>query len=162
MLQVWRIQQVAQILTLILLGVTDSLLLWGKVQWRGGILGDHFAGPVIFLLIIALAVWAFAIVWDLGLRMWHDQAVVLVEKNPYTRERLSTKEMVQYSLIWIPILEKLGKDDKKLADTAEVLKVWVRSERKEDPQLAKDIEKLFEHIKSDRIDLIGLEDKKQK
>ncbi len=154
MLQVWRIQQVAQILTLVLLGITDSLLLWKSVSWRGGIIENPYAGPLIIIIIIALAVWAFAIFWDLRLKMWRDQMNVIVERNPYSKERLSSKEVFMYALIYLPIFERLGKDDPKMADIAEVLRKWFKKETEEDPQLVKDVREIFRHIGADKFDLI--------
>jgi hypothetical protein len=160
MLQVWRLQQVAQIITLLLLAMNLSLQLFDLVKWRGEVLKNpYFTVPLIFLIMFAI-IWVSAIFWDLRLKMWRDQATVLVERNPYTKERLNAKEMAQYGLIWIPILERLGKEDKKLAETAEVLKQWVKKEWEEDPVLVKDVNELFGHIGSDRIDLTGLKQKK--
>jgi len=162
MLQVWRLQQVAQIITLLLLAINLSLQLFDLIKWRGEVLKNpYFTVPLIFLIMFAI-IWVTAIFWDLRLKMWRDQATVLVERNPYTKERLTAKEMAQYSLIWIPVLERLGKEDKKLAETAEVLKGWVKKEWQDDPVLVKDVGELFDHIGIDKIDLIGLNAKKQK
>jgi len=156
MLQIWRIQQPAQLITLVLLALNLSLQLFYFVKWRGAILNNvYLMIPLIFLLLFA-GIWVVAIFWDLRLRLWREQATVLVERNPYTKERLNAKEMAQYSLIWIPVLEKLGKDDPKLAEIAKVLKQWVKKEWEDDPQLVKDVGELFGHIGSDRMDLTGL------
>jgi hypothetical protein len=160
MLQVWRLQQVAQIITLLLLAINLSLQLFGFIKWRGEALKNPYLTiPLIFLTLFAV-IWIAAIYWDLRLKMWRDQATVLVERNPYTKERLNAKEMAQYGLIWIPVLERLGKEDKKLAETAEVLKGWIRREWKDDPVLVKDVGELFDHIGSDKMDLLGLKEKK--
>ena len=154
MLQVWRIQQVAQILTLVLLGITDSLLLWKSVAWRGGIIENPYAGPLIIMIIIAVSVWAFAIFWDLRLKMWRDQMNVIVERNPYSKERLSSKEVFLYTLIYLPLMEHLGKDDPKVKEIAEVLRKWFKKETADDQQLVKDVKEIFDHIGSDKFELM--------
>ncbi len=159
MLQIWRIQQPAQLITLVLLAFNLSLLLFNQIRWRGELLNNaYFFIPVSFILLF-LGIWAVAIFWDLRLRLWREQATVLVERNPYTKERLNAKEIAQYSLIWIPALERLGREDKKLAEIADVLKRWIATEWADDPQLRKDVQELFKHIGSDRMDLTGLQKK---
>ena len=161
MLQVWRLQQVAQIITILLLAINLSLQLFGFIKWRGEALKNpYIMTPLIFLALLAV-IWVVAIFWDLRLKMWRYQANVGIERNPYAKERLGAKEMAQYGLIWIPLLERLGKEDKKLAEAAEVLKSWIEKEWEDDPALVKDVGELFGHIGSDRIDLLGLKGKKQ-
>ncbi len=159
MLQFWRIQQVAQILTLVLLGVTDSILLWGKIQWRGGIISNPYVGPMIILLSIALVIWFFAIFWDLRLKMWREQTSVLIEKNPYMKERMAPKEIAIYAMTWIPVMEHLGKDDPVLKVYADELKDWLKREMKEDKLAPRDLEDILRHMGSERKDLFGLHDK---
>lgn len=157
MLQLWRVQQVAQILTLALLGVTDSFLIWDKVEWRGGIIADPYGGPVIILLTIALLVWAFAITWDLRFKMWREQTSVLIEKNPYMKEKFAPKEIALYAMIWIPIMERLGKEDPVLARNAQLLKDWLKREIREDELTTKDLKDIMEYMGKERKGLFGLE-----
>lgn len=161
MLQMWRFQQVAQPITLVLLAANLAVQLFNFVKWRGAVLGNFFTAVPLIMLILMLIMWAFAIIWDLRLKMWRDQATVLVERNPYTKEKLSAKEMAQYNMIWIPFLEELGKDSKKLADTAEVLKKWVKKASEDDRQLIKDLDDLLRHIGDDKIDVSWIKDKKK-
>jgi hypothetical protein len=137
---------VAQILTLVLLGVTDSFLLWDKVEWRGGIIADPYLGPFIILLSIGLAVWIFAIIWDLRLKMWREQMTVLTERNPYAKEKMSAKEIAIYQEFWLPLLEKFGREDAKLKRSADSLRTWLSKEVEKDPALARDVKELMEHI----------------
>lgn len=143
MLQVWRLQQVAQILTLALLGVTDSLLLWGKVQWRGGLLANHITGPLILLVIIGGAVWAFAIAWDLWLKMWRDQATVLVEKNPYNKEKFAPKEIVLHGMTWLPVMEKLAQNDPAMQKQVEAFKAWLTTAAREEYGMDDEIKEIL-------------------
>ena len=159
MLQLWRVQQVSQILTLALLGITDSILLWGKMQWRGGMISNPYLGPAIILLSIGLVIWAFAIYWDLRLKMWREQTSVLVEKNPYLKEKMAPKEIAVYAMTWVPMLEHLGKSDPVLKGYANDLKDWLKRELKEEELTSKDLEDILRHMGKERKDLFGLEDK---
>ena len=155
MLQMWRLQQVAQVLTLILLALNLALQVFGLIKWRtGSPLSISYVGVPLIMLLLVMAIWTFAIFWDLRLKMWRDQMNVAVERNPYSKERLSSKEVFLYALIYLPIFERLGKDDPKMADIAEVLKKWFKKETDEDPQLVRDIREIFQHIGADKYDLI--------
>jgi hypothetical protein len=157
MLQFWRVQQVAQILTLFLLGVTDSFLLWDKIQWRGGIIADPYLGPTILLLSIALVIWVFSIFWDLRLKMWRHQMSVLVEKNPYMKERFSPKEIATYGLVWLPMLDHMAKSDPSIKEHAVAMRRWLKRELTEDALTTKEIDEIFEYIGEERKDPLGLE-----
>jgi len=161
MLQVWRLQQIASVMTLVLLALSEATVIWGFLKYRGGLFANPYFMIPTLLVMFGAAIWAASIVWDLRLKMWRYQANVGIERNPYAKERLSAKEIAQYGLIWIPVLERLGKEDKKLAENAAVIKSWIEKEWEDDPELVKDVGELFGHIGSDRIDLLGLKDKKQ-
>ncbi len=156
MLQVWRLQQVSQIVTLVMLTATLSGIIWGYVKYRGGIFGNSVFGILIIALIIGLAVWTFAIFWDTRLKLWRDQMQVLVEKNPYTHEKMSPKELFTYVITWIPIMENLAKDDPKMEASLTVLKEWVRKEVAHDPHLVQEVKEILDHIGSDRYDLLDM------
>lgn len=156
MLQVWRLQQVSQIVTLVMLTATLSGIIWGYVKYRGGIFGNSVFGILIIALIIGLAVWTFAIFWDTRLKLWRDQMQVLVEKNPYTHEKMSPKELFTYIITWIPIMENLAKDDPKMEASLKVLKDWVRKEVAHDPHLVQEVKEILDHIGSDRYDLLDM------
>ncbi|OGS42391.1 MAG: hypothetical protein A3K67_00545 [Euryarchaeota archaeon RBG_16_62_10] len=157
MLQVWRIQQVAQIITIALLASTTAGILYDYLDtWHTGIFKEAITGIPILLLAIALAIWTFAIIWDLRLKLWRDQMTVLVERNPYTKEKLSSKEVLMFGIMWLPMMEKLSKDDPKLAASAEVIRSWVRKTADEDPETMKHVQELFAHIGKDGMALLEL------
>lgn len=160
MLQVWRLQQVAQVLTIVLLAITLSLQLYDYVRWRAGPLFETpYVGVPILLLILAIIIWCIAIYWDLRLKMWREQATVLIERNPYTKEKLTSKEIVVYGLMWLPIMEKMAKDDPKLAEAVEIVKQWMKRVSEEDPNTIPGIKDIFDHIGKDGMGLLGLEKK---
>lgn len=158
MLQMWRIQQVAQLLTLALLAINLSLQIWGYMKWRGEIMGSY-AGVLILLLILAAIIWAFAIIWDVRLKMWREQISVLVQKNPYMKERMSPKEIMLNAMTWIPVIEHLAKDDPSLKVHADGLRDWLKKEIVTDVSTPKELEDIIEHIGGDRKDLFGLNEK---
>jgi len=160
MLQVWRLQQVAQVLTIVLLAITLSLQLYDYVRWRAGPLFETpYVGVPILLLILAIIIWCIAIYWDLRLKMWREQATVLIERNPYTKEKLTSKEIVVYGLMWLPIMEKMAKDDPKLAEAVDIVKQWMKRVSEEDPNTIPGIKDIFDHIGKDGMGLLGLQKK---
>src|SRR5512137_367700 len=119
MLQMWRLQQVAQVLTLVLLALNLALQVFGLIKWRtGSILSTSYIGVPMIMLLLVMVIWTFAIFWDLRLKMWRDQANVAIERNPYSKERLSSKEAAFYLLYWVPLLEAMGKEDLTLRESA--------------------------------------------
>jgi hypothetical protein len=159
MLQVWRLQQVAQLLTLILLAINLSLIAWGYVKWRNGFLANPFTGVLSILLVLALAIWISAYTWDRRLKMWREQTSVLIEKNPFMKERFAPKEVALYALIWIPMMEHMGKNDPVLKANAEALKDWLKRELKADDLSPKELEDILHYMGKERKDLFGLEEK---
>lgn len=161
MLQVWRLQQVAQVLTLALLALNLSLQVFGLIKWReGSPLSTSWVGVPMILLVLAMAIWTFAIVWDLRLKMWRDQATVLVERNPYSKEKMSAKEIMIYGLLWLPLLEDIGKRDPKAKVAADALREWIRKASKEEAVMDKDLDDIFRYIGFGKKELMDFNTKK--
>lgn len=159
MLQVWRLQQVAQLLTLALLALNLSLQLYGYIRWRGAFFATPYTGVLFILLVLAALIWSFAIIWDIRMKMWREQTSVLIEKNPFMKERFSPKEVALYAMIWVPIMEHMGKSDPVLKANAESLKDWLRRELKADDLSPKELEDILHYMGKERKDLFGLEEK---
>jgi hypothetical protein len=159
MLQIWRLQQVAQLLTLILLALNLSLQAWGYVKWRSGFLANPYTGVLSILFALALAIWIFAYIWDRRLKMWREQTSVLVEKNPYLKERFAPKEVALTAMTWVPLMEYIGKNDPVLKANAEALKDWLKRELKADDLSPKELEDILSYMGKERKDLFGLEEK---
>ncbi len=158
MLQVWRVQQVAQILTLVLLAINLSLQLWGFMKWRGEIMGSY-AGVLIILLILAAIVWGAAFIWDVRLKMWREQISVLMLKNPFVKERMTPKEVAIYAMTWIPVLEHLGKENPALRAHADKLRDWLQREIDEDSLTVEELKDIIGYIGGEKKDLFGLKAK---
>jgi hypothetical protein len=157
MLQMWRVQQIAQIVTIALLAMNLALQVYNYMSWRGSLFSSPYTGVPVLLLILAAIIWGLAIVWDMRMKMWREQMTVLAERNPYMREKMSTKELVMYPLSWLPVLESLGKTDPKAKTSAEAMKVWMRKVMREDPALSADVREVFEHIGEPLPEYLDLE-----
>ncbi len=142
MLQIWRIQQVAQIVTIAMLSLTLATQLYPFFQHRGGIWETPYTGIPPIILAIALVIWAISIFWDLRLKMWRDQATVLVERNPYSKEKMSSKEILLYAITWLPIMDRMGKDDPNIKAAADAFRLWIRKISKDDLILQSDFKDL--------------------
>ena len=147
MLQIWRLQQVAQILTLALLALNLSLQMYGYIKWRGAFFATPYTGVLFILLVLAAVIWGFAIIWDLRMKMWREQQTVLMERNPYAKERMPSKEIVVYQLVWQPLLDKMGKDDPQIKAAANDLRDWLKKLSDQDPELAKDVKEVYDFIR---------------
>lgn len=161
MLQVWRLQQVAQLLTIFLLALNLSLQVWGYVKWRGEFLSNPYIGVFMILLALAAAIWSFAIIWDLRLKMWRDQMSVMIDKNPYMKEKFSPKEIALYATLWLPMLDFMAKSDPSIKERATFMRKWLKREMGEDALVAKDIDDILDYIGEKRKkDPLGLDDNK--
>lgn len=157
MLQMWRVQQIAQVLSLVMLAITNALLLYGYMEWReGSYFSTPYIGIPIILLVIGGAIWIAAFIWDMKMKMWREQATVLVERNPYNKEKMSPKEIMIYGLIWLPVMDRLGKDDPKLVEAAAALRAWMAKASKEDVSTIHDLEATLKYIGIEDTNLIEL------
>jgi hypothetical protein len=160
MLWMWRVQQVSQPLTLTLMAINLSLTVFGLIKWReGSPLSVSWIGVPLILLLLAFVILSFALIWDLRLKMWRDQATVLVERNPYSKEKMSAKEIMIYGVLWLPVLDDIGKRDPKAKIAAEALREWIRKASKEEPVMEKDLDDVFEYIGFGKKELMDFEKK---
>jgi hypothetical protein len=157
MLQVWRLQQVAAILTLALLSLNLALQMYNFMNWREGLFSSPYYAVPILLLIITLIIWAFAIIWDLRMKMWREQMAVAMERNPYAKEKLYAKEIANYAFMWLPILDNLGKTDPEAKAHADSLRTWVDKALKDDAAAMTEWKELLEYIGKypDRVGQLG-------
>ena len=151
MLQMWRIQQISQILSLVMIAATDALLVYDYMKWReGSIFSTPYIGVPILLLVIIAIIWAVSIVWDIRLKMWREQMTVVFEKNPFTKEKMTPKEIVIYSTLWLPIMEKMGKDDPQIKASAESLKKWLERSMHDDIVTEREVALIREYMDDPR------------
>jgi len=158
MLQVWRIQQVAQVLTIMLLAINLSLQLYGFISWRkGSLFSTPYSGVPMILLVTVAIIWGFAIVWDMRFKMWREQQAVVVERNPYAKERMTSKELVVYGITWLPLLDQLAKQNPEIKPAAEAMRNWLKQAAKEDPIATADMKDILNLITKDPSKVLDLE-----
>ena len=156
MLQMWRFQQVSQVATLALLALNLALQVYNFMSWRGSIFSSPYTAVPFLLLILVAGIWAFAIFWDLRMKMWREQMAVVMERNPYAKERMFSKELVVYAMLWLPMLEHLGEKDPKIKDSAEHLRAWLRKSYDDDKSLEKEIGDIMTYMGAKNDDIFGL------
>jgi hypothetical protein len=98
------------------------------------------------MLLLVAAIWGFSIFWDLRMKMWREQSAVAVERNPYAKERLYAKEIANYSMMFLPILESLGKTDPEAKAAADFVRRWINNALAEDPSVQIEWKELLEFI----------------
>lgn len=130
MVQMWRLQQIAMVGSLILLVINLGLTVYGYIKWR--IPNPYIGVPMVVLALVA-AIWFAAWVWDKRLRLWREQQCVIIDRSPYAAERLSPKEIVNMEWIWIPAIQHVD------PETAVKLRQWVATEYRNNPQLMESV-----------------------
>ena len=145
MLQMWRVQQVAQPISLAMLALTLSLTVWDYVKWRP-LFNNPWSGILMILLSLIAAIWITSILWDIRFKMWREQITVLMERNPYAKEKLNAKEVALYKLTWLSVMDRLAKDDPKVKEAAGILRAWIKRAEDLDPILRGDLEDIEKHI----------------
>ena len=120
------------------------------MEWRGDFFEDKYTAVIFIMLVIFAFVWAFALIWDMRLRMWREQQTVLAERNPYAKEKMTSKEIAIYSICWLPLLEQLGKTDPEMKKAAEYLRVWLEKAYTTDPIAAEDLKDIMDYLGNGR------------
>jgi hypothetical protein len=146
MFQVWRIQQVAAVLTIVLLALNLSLMMWGETKWWGGVFQNSYTAIPVFMVTLLVVIWLFSIFWDLKMKMWREQMAIAMERNPYSKEKMYAKEISGYALFWLPVLDHLGKTDPDAKASADALRVWIKKALSEDPAAQQEWKELLNYI----------------
>jgi hypothetical protein len=136
----WRIQQISTPANMAMLAVNLTLTVTAYIKWR---FGSSYIGIIVAFLILAGIIGTVGWAWD-RLRMWHEQNVVNVERNPYNERKMSPKEVYENQIIWVPILEHLG--NKKASD---IMARWTKEQLEADPSLKSRVEEMREHFEHD-------------
>lgn len=144
MVLLWRTQQIGQPTSLTLLAITLALQVNLYVGWR---FSNTYLGVGLALTAILFAVLLAGYVWDKGLRMWHEQGIVMVERNPYAMQKLTPKEVVYLTELWIPLGRCVGGE---MATKAEQLAEWCDDQTASDPKLKASVAVLMERYFEER------------
>jgi len=154
MLQVWRVQQVAAILTIGMLAVTLATTMSKSLEWRGGLFENAWFTVPFLILIIAVIIWSIAIFWDLRMKMWREQMAVSYERNPYAKEKMYSKEVMLNAITWLPVMDSLGKADPNIREAADALRAWLKKATEEDKSLQGELEDLLKILGTDHREFI--------
>jgi len=156
MTQLWRIQQSYTFLSLVLWGVVIALTAFPFV---GAFLQHQFgfdpAAPgfvaatlILLFLTVFAGLFSFGVVYDKYLRLWREQLDVMVEKNPYAREKLSPKEILMWRYIYLPAMRLSGPDNPNTRKEIEFVERWVEISIAADPNIRRAVEEAERWIRS--------------
>ena len=144
MVQVWRVQQIGGILSLVLMAIADTVLITNSIVWR---LGNYYLTVVLLLILLGSTILLCGWLWDKKAKMWREQMIVTVERNPYASLKLMPKEIIGYQVIYIPLMEFMAKTDEKnresLLHNAEMYRGWIRDGFAQDPELGKKVDEMW-------------------
>ncbi len=146
MLQMWRLQQIAQVATIALLALNLALQIYNYMSWRGSLFSSPYTGVPILLLILVAIIWGVAIIWDLRLKMWREQMTVIAERNPYMLEKMSAKELLMFDLVWLPLLDRMAEENPDAKNSAHVLRAWMKKVAEDDPRTREDAEQILRRM----------------
>lgn len=151
MRNLWRLQQSQMIISMLYWAAIMTLLVYPYVSWR---LERYFSisksdvtlGLLVLFFIVLLGVLAMGFLYDVTFKMWHEQQVVAAERNPYAKEKMNAKELVQWQYFHIPlmkadrrILKHLGQETDFLDESILKMDNWCRYNLKTDPTLKRDV-----------------------
>lgn len=136
MLWLWRLQQIGPPVNTVMIALTLTLTITAYIHWR---FTSTYIGFFVTFLALSCAIALFGWSWD-RVRMWHEQSVVTVERNPFFMHKMSPKELTVYKCLWIPLLREIGKDD--LADG---FTAWIDGQIAADPILEQRVKEIQAH-----------------
>jgi hypothetical protein len=141
-------------MTIGLLALNLSLQLYTFLDWRTGFFSTPYSAVPILLLLIIAFIWIISMIWDLRLKMWREQIAVTIERNPYVKEKLYSKEIMIYALTWLPIMDHFGKDDPNIREAAEAFRAWFKNQTDQDKALQGELESLLKILGPDHREFI--------
>ena len=143
MLMVWRFQQVNSFVVIFGLSMTLTLQAFPFVKWRFnqiGIVDNWLINLILFLVIFAGAV-IVGIIYDSLLKLWIQQQVINIERNPYAKEKLAPKGVLNRKFFFIPMLKKAG-----LRSEAIIQESWIEHNLEREPILRKDVYRIIKWV----------------
>jgi hypothetical protein len=140
---VWRVQQIGAISTLVITSITLSLVVSNMLVHR---IGNPYVSTLMAFGLLAGVIMTMGWFWDKKLQMWKEQNVVNVERNPYYMHKMTPKESLSYTHIWVPLLRTIAEkmDCPELHDTANAWDKWCKEQNAKDPVLNASVKELRE------------------
>lgn len=167
MTALWRFQQSQAILGLVLWGLLLTITSFPLISPRlydflanvFGITADRpgavLLGLAILFTLIVSALFAFGLIYDKYWRLWREQSDVAVDRNPYTRDRLTAKEILTWRHMFLPVLRaasssrtgngpNLG-EDQKVQEHIDFMEDWI-AQSLENPRTRRAVEETRDSI----------------
>lgn len=157
MTQLWRIQQSYTLLSLVLWGVVIALtanpIILPFLQHNLGV-DPSVPGVVAATLIIVFVgvfglLFAFGVIYDKYLKLWREQLDVAVEKNPYTKEKLSVKEILMWRHMFLPTLRAAEGRNPETVRELEFMERWIRKSIAVDGNIRRALEEAERWVTTD-------------
>jgi hypothetical protein len=140
---IWRVQQIAQVSTLVMMSISLTLQISGKIEWR---FGSPYIPEIFTFSLLAFVLLSLGYLWDRRFKMWVEQTEVVVERNPYMMFHMTAKEIVSNLVQWIPMYEKIGNQE-----GARVLEDWTKEAINVDPKVKPLADKIIMKFKAENF-----------
>ncbi len=98
-LQYFRVQQIQALVSSLLAIMSFAVVIALYFKW------NDTSRLLFLILFVIIAVYAFAWVWDMFLKVWIARQVINVRRNPYSIWRMTPREQVQYKETIVPIMK---------------------------------------------------------
>ncbi len=149
MKQVWRIQQIGALYSVIMLTVAITLAALPLIEWRFIRAFDKIGIPTTWDLLMAVIIFSVILsgalivgyIYDSYLKLWRSQNEVAVERNPYSKNLMSPKEWINWQFYFIPMLRSQGRDDE-----ADFMEKWNQRLMEENPLLKKEVDDIIKWV----------------
>lgn len=96
---------------------------------------------LIFSIIFSLIV-AAGVVYDAVFKLWREQTIVAVQRNPYSREKLMAKEIVLWRRVHLLTLQQVAGDKPDVQYQIEFMERWIQKSLEGDPVLRGEVQDL--------------------
>lgn len=152
MTYIWRIQQSQMIISIVFWSLTLTGVFYQYFAplfdiYLGVPQENVFLGMLLLFFIVLASVVIIGFAYDRVFRLWQEQAVVNVERNPYSRLLMMPKEILLWKRCQLRILKEVSKDDPEAQKDIEFMDRWF-DKLLEDPKIAKQVEETEKTIMS--------------
>ncbi len=130
MTQIWRIQQSQTLVGIIVWSAALAGIFWDVVSpvfVRLGLVSSEQVGLGIVILFFTVLVSIIIIgtIYDRVLKLWREQNVVAIERNPFMRENLTPKEILLWRKVLLRTLREVGREDPGVQEDVEFMERWI-------------------------------------
>ncbi|TET91521.1 MAG: hypothetical protein E3J35_02065 [Methanomassiliicoccales archaeon] len=104
-------------------------------------------GMTVLFFLVIFSIVLIGVAYDKVFRLWQEQSIVAVERNPYSRFLLMPKEILLWKRCQMRILKEVVKDDPEAQRDIEFMDKWMEK-LMEDPKIRKQVEDTEKNILS--------------